>query len=525
MSKNFFIFTITVSILLLSCGSRELNKDLSEQKPETYPTRSILHFMHGEIYRSSGNYTYANLEYQRALEYDTSATILSAIAESYKQLGKNQQARDYFEKALRLDPEAAGARQHLADLYIKESRFEKAIPLLRQILEKEPENITLLRSLAEAYRKIEDYDASLNVLDKMIELRPDIPWSYIFAAEVMFEDDRIADASAYLEKAISLVPPNDDLYEFWIRALYEKNDREKIQKVLRSWIKTQPDRPGPYLMYADYQFQRGNIDSAGQVLSMISDRWQQDSRISYFQGIRAMTDNEKDSVMFYFKRADSFPDAGRELYHDYGMWFWEQGEFETAEYIAGRAIVRFGPEARWLHMKALIKKQQGLLEESEKLFLELLEEDPENTGAKEDLATVYLESGKGDLADSLYSDLLKENPEDPAILNNYAFTLAQLDRKLDEALSYINKALREKKNAAYCDTKAWILYRQGKFKRALKWVNNALKYSDVSSEIYLHKGNILRKLQRYEPAREAFRQALSLDPENTLVKKALEEMK
>ncbi|MDZ7796366.1 MAG: tetratricopeptide repeat protein [Candidatus Marinimicrobia bacterium] len=92
-------------------------------------------------------------------------------------------------------------------------------------------------------------------------------------------------------------------------------------------------------------------------------------------------------------------------------------------------------------------------------------------------------------------------------------------------MSYINKALREKKNAAYCDTKAWILYRQGKFRRALKWVNNALKYSDVSSEIYLHKGNILRKLQRYEPAREAFRKALSLDPENTLIKKALEEIK
>ncbi len=517
---------MVVALFLLSCGSRELSevKNISAQ-PETYPTKSILHFMYGEIYRSTGNFPYANLEYKRALEYDTSATILAAIAESYLRMGKIQPARDYFEKALQIDPEDAAAQDRIADIYIRESRFEKAIPVLQRLLEKDPGNTGLLRKLAESYRRNGDHEASLEVLDRIIALRPEIPWSYIYAAEIMFESGNAAGAAQYLETVIPMVPPNDDLYELWVRSLYEKEEHEKIPEVLKAWIETGTEGTGPHLMYADLQFRSGNADSARKVLAMIGDRWREDARIPYLQGIGAMLEEEQDSVFFYFERAADLPDAGDKLYYDYALWFWEQGELASAEYIADRAMERFGPEARWLHMKALIERQKGDLEASGDLLLRLLKEDPENRAAREDLANIYIESGKRDAADSLYRDLLNETPEDPAILNNYAFSLARMDRDLKKAMDLVDKALEQRKNAAYCDTKAWILYRQGKYRRALRWVNRALRYPDTGSEIYFHKGRILQVTGRDDSAREAFRQALLLDPGNRLAKQALEEMK
>jgi tetratricopeptide (TPR) repeat protein len=464
------------------------------------------------------------MEYKRALEYDTSATILNAIAESYFRLGKYQLARDYFEKTLKLDPGSENAQERMADIYVRESRYEEAVPLLEQLLQKEAANIGLMRMLAESYRKTGQYEKAIGVLDRMIALRPGIPWAYIYAAEILFASGRPEAASAYLGSVTAIVPPNDDLYEFRVRTLYQAGETGKLNTVLKDWMDTGPGDPAPYLMYADLQLQKGNPDSARRALSRIPETGKEDGRVPYLQGIAAMLEDREDSVRMYFERADKLPAAERELYHDYALWFWERGDLAYAEYIAGRAVQRYGKEPRWLHMTALIERQKGDLRKSRELLRQVLDADPGNRVAKEELANVYMELGEAGKTDSLYAELLAASPGDPGVLNNYAFTLAENGRKLEEAMKMVDKALEQRKNAAYSDTKSWIYYRQGKYPKALRWIKKALQYSGVSSEILYHQGSILRELQRYEQAREAFREALRIDPGNRPAIKALEEM-
>lgn len=483
-----------------------------------------MHFMYGEIYRSSGNYSYANLEYKKALEYDTTTTILNAIGESYRLLGKNNLATDYFKQTLYLDPENSTAQQHISDLYLKEERFQEAIPILQRQLEQDPENITILRKLAESYRKTKQYEMSLQILDKMIALQPNIPWSYIYATEIMLENDRIPDAIPYLQEVMTRIPPNNELYQLYVRAFYEKKDYNGMLQVLETWLQTRPENLTPYFLYMEYQFQLNNINAAEQVLSMIKNRWQENSQISYYLGISAMFRSETDSVWFYFKRASSFPQVDIDWHLHYGLWFWEQGELERAEYIVDDAITRLGKESRWIHMKAMIRAQMGDFQSAEMFLKELVRSDTSNINAKEDLANIYVELQKPRKADSLYTELLNNAPENPSILNNYAYTLAQQHRRLEYAMQLVNKALKHENNAAYSDTKAWVLYHQEKYKKAIKWIEKALQYPDVSSDVHYHRGQILLKLQRPKDARSAFQESLVLNPHNILAKTALEEL-
>ncbi|MCK5784594.1 MAG: hypothetical protein KAH06_09105, partial [Desulfobacterales bacterium] len=81
------------------------------------------------------------------------------------------------------------------------------------------------------------------------------------------------------------------------------------------------------------------------------------------------------------------------------------------------------------------------------------------------------------------------------------------------------------KSAAYCDTKAWVLYRQNKYNQALKWIKKAFEYSDVSADMFAHKGHILIALNKKEAAKEAFLELLKTDPHNIDATNALEELK
>jgi len=520
------IFGLFTLLLLLSCGSQELVVDSPEKKAlEHYPTSGITHFMYGEIYRSSGNYSYANLEYRKALEYDTTTTILNAIGESYRLLGKHKQATSYFEKSLKLDPNDATAQFNVLDLYMKELQYEKAIPILVNELENKPNNPDYLQRLAECYRSVGQHENALAILDKLINLSPNYPWSYIYAAEILLEDDRIADAAPYLEQVARNIPPNNELYEFWVRALFESHNIEGMLSALEFWLDQEPESLSPYFLYIDYQFRLENYEAGDTLLDRIKDRWQEDALISYFQGVSAMSRNDVEKVRFYFKRADGFSDPGVDLYLYYGLWFWEKGHLEEAEEVADLAIEKMGPGARWLHMKAMISAQGGNYEKAEQLLLNVISVDSTNLNAREDLANIYVEMNEAEKADHTYNELLNALPQNISILNNYAYALACLDINLDKAMDMVNKALRQEKSAAYCDTKAWILYRQNKYNQALKWIKKSFEYSDLSVDMFVHKGYILIALNKKEAAKETFLELLKIEPHNINAINALEELK
>lgn len=525
--KMKFISSVMIGLMFLSCGSRELSRADAEKAspaPEPYPTQGIMHFMYGEIYRSGGNYAYANMEYQRALDYDTSTTILNAIAESYLAMGKKELARDYFEKTLYFDPEDPTANSSIINIYMSEGRFDKAIPVLEKELGKNPEDTGLLRKLAEAYRRSSKYRQALETLERLMRLEPDIPWSYIYAAEIQLENDRIADAAPYLEKAVSLLPPDNELYEFWVRALVEKNDVPALLKALESWMAADPGILLPYLFYAEQQIRMDNIAAADSALSWVRRQRDEDYRIPFLDGTLSMMKCNADSVWHYYIETATFPEADRNVFMRFGLWFWERGDLERAVQIADSAIDRFGREPRWLHMLAMLYHGKGSSGNAIVLLQEVISADPQNRGAREDLANIFLQEGNASAADSIYAGLIQETPEDPSLLNNYAYALAQMRLRLDTAMGMVNKALEKEENAAYCDTKAWIYYQRGKYRPALRWIKKSMKYKDAGSEVHYHHGRIRMALGQEGAARTAFEAALNINPQNIEALEALEEL-
>lgn len=121
------------------------------------------------------------------------------------------------------------------------------------------------------------------------------------------------------------------------------------------------------------------------------------------------------------------------------------------------------------------------------------------------------------------------NPDDPTILNNYAWKLCLYSDDYARAEDYILRALGSRPaEPTYLDTYAWILFKARKYPEAKEYIDMAIENiseddnTDMKAELYHHAGDIYFWNQMPDEALEWWQQALKLDPDNELLKRKVE---
>ncbi len=140
------------------------------------------------------------------------------------------------------------------------------------------------------------------------------------------------------------------------------------------------------------------------------------------------------------------------------------------------------------------------------------------------LGDMFFSAGKKDLAFTSYRNALKFAPDNNLVMNNYAYFLSEDNGDLDLAYDMSKKAVdANPDNPTYLDTLAWILFKQGKYDDALTYqraaVEKSIENEDISPELYSHLGDILFHCAQPQEALDAWKKALELSPDDTLLKK------
>lgn len=114
----------------------------------------------------------------------------------------------------------------------------------------------------------------------------------------------------------------------------------------------------------------------------------------------------------------------------------------------------------------------------------------------------------------LFRSILKTQPENPSLLNNMAYLLADNDQDLETALEYARKAhQRDPGNAVYLDTYALTQCKTGDYQTAEQNLLRAIQLYQVAQQnvpwdLYKHLGMAREGLGKAPQAVEAYRQAL-----------------
>lgn len=133
-----------------------------------------------------------------------------------------------------------------------------------------------------------------------------------------------------------------------------------------------------------------------------------------------------------------------------------------------------------------------------------------NTSAAYRLGYFLSEHERWDEAEAVARDLLAREPKSITALNNLAYVLAEAGRSLEEALGLVQRALEKSpKNAAYLDTKGFILFRMKRLVEAEAVLREAtVEYPDPVTldhigDVLLERGKRDEALAEYERALES----------------------
>lgn len=123
-----------------------------------------------------------------------------------------------------------------------------------------------------------------------------------------------------------------------------------------------------------------------------------------------------------------------------------------------------------------------------------------------------------------YDIALKLNPDNSYALNNYAYSLACRQERLDDALSMIELSLDiEPESVNSIDTYAWVLFQRKEYQKAREVydanIDKLLAEPNISADAYEHAGDIYFMTGDADKAVEFWQKGLKLDPDRELLKR------
>lgn len=174
-----------------------------------------------------------------------------------------------------------------------------------------------------------------------------------------------------------------------------------------------------------------------------------------------------------------------------GIAYHRTGQFKKEEILLKKAQRDFPDDLQLMGLQAILSYSQGDTIAANRYIKNMITYLKSTSLSEAEIAT-YLtfgskESGLMNKTETYYRQALSLEPEKPERLNNLAYFLIDKDRNINEGLELINKALAlQPDDYRNLHTKGWGLYKQGKYKQALEYLQKADSVKPIySHELYL----------------------------------------
>jgi tetratricopeptide (TPR) repeat protein len=525
-------------------------KDLLLHPDGEHKADALAHFVEGMSFEENGEMDKALAAYRKVLDVDPGqANLASRVAALLTRQDDFPEAIDVLKDAIKANPSAPGPLLQLAFIYTKYlRRTDQAIDYVNRAIALDPYNIDAYERLCEIALGAGDQKKALQSLDRATEIKSDDPafWARLgkLYASIVFKPDRppkpeevarvndifkkaadragddaaalkdVADYYASTQQIKEAIPlylrllelePDDiNAREKLATGFVLTNQREKAVEMLEAIIKEHPEKYQPYDLLA------GLLDDAARALEREK---KSDQAKAMFAKAAA---NYEQSLIINPGRASPY-------LHLAELLLGPLKQNERAVKVLSEARQHFPQTPEIVYYLGIAQREAKHFQEAVATFEEALRE-AEAEGTEIANARFYFDYGAAaeqaglhDKAADLFRKSIAVDPANAADAYNYlAYMWAEHDTHLDEAEQMIKLALQaDPNNGAYIDTLGWLEFRQGKFDQALSdLLRAAQKLTREDPVVLEHVGDACAKLNKPAQALDAWQKALNLDPQN-----------
>ena len=236
----------------LSLGSAFFQRGHFDQAEATFrlalrddPSSAEAHYGLGSVYLKQEKLVDARSSFEQVLKLtaaypDTGPNAWNNLGLLATREGRTAEAIDYFQGALRLNPDYWIALENLGNAYRQQKRWDDARAALERAVAARPREPEANYSLAMVYAQMEDTERAYQYLQKALTLRPDYPEALNNLGVLYLRTRRRDDAVAKFEECIRVAPGFDQSYLNLARVYNLEGEREKERAVLLSLLQQHP---------------------------------------------------------------------------------------------------------------------------------------------------------------------------------------------------------------------------------------------------------------------------------------------
>lgn len=440
-------------------------------------------------------------------------------------LKKTDQAVDYVNRALALDPTNIDAYQRLYEIHLAagdEKKARQALDRAGKVQSSDPVFWTRLGKLYAAILLKPDMEPNQqdvvtvnNIFRKAADNGHDDAAVLKEIADHYASSQQIAEAIPLYLRVLELQPDDTNAREKLATGFILTNQSAKATAMLEQIIKEHPEK------YQSY-------DLLAQVLDDQARALQRDNKTVEAKAVfsKAAANYEQSLLVnpghaiTYIRLAELLLGPVKDPEHAVKILMEARRRFpETAEMVYYLAIAL--REAK--HTQQAVTTFEEALHESELDSAEIA-----NARFYFDYGATAEQAGLYDKAAELFKKSIALDPTNSAEACNYlAYMWAEQNTHLDEAAEVIQRALQaDPKNGAFLDSLGWVEYRQGKYEQALNDLLRAVQnMPHDDAVVHEHLGDTYLKLGRATEALEAWQKARRLDPNNKNLPEKIENAK
>jgi len=494
---------------------------------------AMAHYAAGVAHRERGEGREATEEfYKAALADPTNEKIVMEVVQI---LLRSRQREKLFQLLIKAteDPDApANIHALLAANYLERKKPDLAKVAAENAIRKGPKLIVGYKSLIQVYRQEAGKGAKRTaqirkVLDRAMEQK-EVSTPYQVELALMLlgyleldkkaEDELKPKISKLLDGAWAGKPKEPLLLENLARAYRVNGTHDKAAAVMESLLKLLPNNPVVLLEAARGHALAGKMDQAKIHLDALIKKFPRNWQGHQLRAAIAMDQDEYPLAVKHYREAIRIRPRMEPVYYDLISALLSDDKPDEAAKELKKAKDRFRPNFQQAYFTAMIHLQKDEFAEAHKHLLEA-EETAKKTDPDRVTHFLYFQLGSTAERAANYKDAEKFFRKSIAIKPDYATALnylgymwADRNENLIEAKKFIGLALKEQPdNPAFLDSMAWVIFREGDAKEALRWQLKALKHSkEDDPELFLHLGEIYHALKNDAKAREYLNKALAI---------------
>lgn len=419
-------------------------------------------------------------------------------------LGKGDlaKARQSFEKALSVSPAYLPAATSLARLDLAAKQPEQAAKRFESVLDKDPKNVQAMLALAELRANMDGgSDKAADLIRKAIATAPADPAPRLAMIALRIGKKDHAAALTAAQDAMAAIPDRPEILDVAGRVFQMTGDTNQALATYGKLASLLPTAPHPYLRMAEIQVAAKNKEGARNSLAK-GLALQPDSLPMQRALIMLDVDDKRiDDALAKargIQKAHPGAVAGHVIEGDIHIIAKDWARAATA-YRAALKIAPATDIAERLHATLLLG---GKAADANGFADTWLKEHPKDNKFRLFLAETANKRKDYSAAATQYRALLAEQPNNPVLLNNLAWTLGQA--KNPQAIGLAEQANKLAPNQpAIMDTLGTLLVEQGKdVERGLSLLAKALEQAPQAGELRLNYAKALLKAGKSSAAKQ-----------------------